>query len=236
MNISFIPVIPRRVLALGIVVLVSLSLCLLVVFKGWVKANTLNMIVEQMGGWGMLVYILGQAIMEFFWLPRMWGLLAGGILFGPFNGGLLSILGDLLGGWLCYEIARRGGRAWVSTVLQRRPNAKQIVNMLAEHRGALSIFLLRNCPVAHYTLVSYAAGLSGVRRRAFLLGTGVGLVPGAIIYPLAGHSSLNPTSWSFLISVSIMVIFLITTIIVGRKLIKPSQPQVTSKSVYEKRN
>jgi uncharacterized membrane protein YdjX (TVP38/TMEM64 family) len=81
----------------------------------------------------------------------------------------------------------------------------------------VTIALLRVCPIAHYTLVSYAAGLSGVSLRSFLIGSTVGILPGAILYPLVGDAALRPTSPVFVVSTAILVVFLIVTVIAGRK-------------------
>jgi uncharacterized membrane protein YdjX (TVP38/TMEM64 family) len=46
----------------------------------------------------------------------------------------------------------------------------------------LSTLLGRLTPVAPFTLVSYAGGLSGIRFRDHLLGTAIGLVPGTVLH------------------------------------------------------
>jgi len=196
---------PWSALALGGVLLVSVAVCVVALWRGWVRPDTVQQLVARSGPAGMLVYVGGVILFELLWFPRMWGLLAGGILFGPLLGGALSIVADLLGGLICYGLARGGGRAWVAALLERRPRTRRV---------------LRVCPVAHYTLVSYAAGLGGVRLMAFVAGTGIGLLPGAIIYPLLGDAALRPGSPVFLGSLVAVVLILGVTLWAGRRLLR----------------
>ena len=75
--------IPKRVLLLLGLILSSVLFCGLALLKGWVRPDTLQQTVSEAGSWAIFAYILGVFLMELLWLPRMWGLLAGGVLFGP---------------------------------------------------------------------------------------------------------------------------------------------------------
>lgn len=214
---SWLPKIPLRVVLLALVVALSIGGCATAWLAGWVKPDTIQTMVSGGGGWAMGAYVLAVIVAELLWMPRMWGLIAGGVLFGPWVGGALSVLADTIAAVLCYGIARSTGRSWIAGMLERKPTAHRVVQLLAERRGAVTIALLRVCPIAHYTLVSYAAGLSGVPLRSFLIGGTVGILPGAILYPLVGDAALRPTSPVFIVSTILLVVFLIVTVIAGRK-------------------
>ena len=194
--------------------------CLVALLKGWVNPKAMQSMVAGAGAWAMLAYVVAVVIAELLWLPRMWGLFIGGALFGPWIGGALSVVADMIGALTCYFIARGAGRDWVEGLLARRPKAKKIVGMLAERRGGLTIGVLRVCPVAHYTLVSYAAGMAGVRPIPFVIGNAIGILPGAVLYPIVGDSMLRPTSPTFIVSVAIMIVALIVTVIAARKILR----------------
>jgi uncharacterized membrane protein YdjX (TVP38/TMEM64 family) len=199
-QITFKPIV------LGLFVLACLIALAAVLSTGVISRDTFQQTVESAGAWGMLVYVVGVVVLELIWIPRAWGLFVGGLLFGPIIGGLLSVVGDMIGATLCYLIARGGGRDWVMGMIGKRPKAQRVIELLAGRRGGFTVAALRVMPVAHYTLVSYAAGLTGVRLTHFLIGNAVGLLPGAIIYPLVGDSALEPTSPTFIICVSILVV------------------------------
>jgi uncharacterized membrane protein YdjX (TVP38/TMEM64 family) len=201
-------------------VISSLSLCAVAVLKGWVQPKTLQELVAKAGSLGMLAYVVGIVVMELLWFPRMWGLLAGGLLFGPVLGGTLSLAGDLTGAYVCFVLARGGGREWVQGLLERRARADQVVKLLAERRGLSTVAMMRICPVFHYTLASYASGLAGVSPRTFMAGTALGILPGAVLYPLAGDAVLRPTSPVFIGSLVVIVVFLIVTLIAARRILK----------------
>jgi uncharacterized membrane protein YdjX (TVP38/TMEM64 family) len=212
--------VPRRVLALGVLMAITVAICALALWRGWVRPELVPALVRRSGSAGMAAYVLAVVTLELLWMPRMWGLLAAGALFGPVLGGLLSVVADLVGGAICYLLARGAGRRWVAELLVRRPRASRVVELLAERRGAVTLILLRICPVAHYTLVSYAAGLAGTRPQPFLAGTGIGLIPGAILYPIAGASALRPGSPGFFLSVGAVVVFLVVTLVAARRMLR----------------
>jgi uncharacterized membrane protein YdjX (TVP38/TMEM64 family) len=168
----------------------------------------------------MAVYVLAVILGELIWMPRMWGLAAGGLLFGPLLGGLLSIAADLVSASVSYFLARATARAWVARLLGRRPKAERIVRLLAERKGAVTIAVLRVCPVGHFTLVSLAAGLAGVPLRAFYLGTVVGMLPGAVLYPLLGDSISRPTGPVFLVTAALLAAALVVTLRLGKRLLR----------------
>jgi uncharacterized membrane protein YdjX (TVP38/TMEM64 family) len=173
----------------------------------------------------MAVYVGAVVVLELLWMPRVWGLVAGGVLFGPFVGFALSIVADLTSALIGYSLARGAARVWVRTLLERRPKARRLVDILAEKRGAATIALLRVCPIAHYTLCNYVAGVAGVRPGPFLLGTVVGLLPAALLYSFLGDSLLRPGSPKFIVTASLIAVTVVLSLIVGRRLLREPNPQ-----------
>ena len=212
---------------LGAVVLASLATCAVALSTGAVRPDTIQTIVEQGGAWSVLAYVVLVVVAELLWMPRMWGLFAGGVLFGPVMGALLSVLSDTIAACLCFFFARGTGRDVVSRWIARRPTASKVVHRLAEQRGAATVFVLRVCPVAHYTLVSYAAGLAGMPTRSFLIGSTLGILPGAILYPIVGDAALRPTSAVFFVSSSVLAVFLVLTVLWARRSLRDVGPSDT---------
>jgi uncharacterized membrane protein YdjX (TVP38/TMEM64 family) len=211
---------PARAILLFIMLGITAALCAIALWRGWVRPEIIQSLVQRSGPAAMAVYIAAVVVLELFWMPRMWGLVAGGALFGPVVGGALSIAADMASALLCYFLARGAAREWAASLLARRKKADQIVRLLAEKRGAAMIALLRVCPIAHYTLVNYGAGVAGVRPSAFILGTAVGLLPGAVLYPILGDSLFRPGSAVFIVTASVVVVAMVVTFIIGRRMIR----------------
>jgi uncharacterized membrane protein YdjX (TVP38/TMEM64 family) len=214
--------IPARTVALSVFAVASAAVGVIALAKGWIDPASLQRAAEDAGPLAWAVYVAAVALGEILWFPRSWGLVAGGALFGPVVGGLLSIVADTIGATLCYAIGRGGGRAWVASRLERRPRAKRVVDLLAKRRGMWTVAFLRVVPVAHYTVVSYAAGLAGVRFASYLAGNSIGILPGAFLYPFLGHAALRPTSPEFLVGVGVLVAALVVSVLVARRAVRRS--------------
>lgn len=215
---------PRRVSALLLGMLLSAGLCAYLLARGLVHPEMVVQVARSGGPYHLIIYVVLVIVLELLWMPRVWGLLAGGLLFGPWLGMALSLVADTLSALICFGIARSTARAWIEGLLAARPKAAFVVQMLSERRGAVMIGLLRVCPIAHYTLVNYAAGAAGVRPIAFLLGTVIGLLPGAALYSFVGNSLLEPGSPVFWIALAIAAIAMVLTYVMTKRWIKRAGP------------
>jgi uncharacterized membrane protein YdjX (TVP38/TMEM64 family) len=60
-------------------------------------------------------------------------------------------------------------------------------------------------PVLPFTAINYVAGMSSVRFRDFVIGTAVGIVPGALAYAAVGAFGLGLGRWPLAISAVALV-------------------------------
>ena len=102
------------------------------------------------------------------------------LAFGVFWGGLLTLVGQVLAAVLCFGIARALGRAPVEALTSRY--GLEAVDRWFISWGAPGIFLLRLVPGVSFDVVSYAAGLTGIGFRPFLLATAAGVTPQTFLY------------------------------------------------------
>lgn len=211
---------PLRVIALFVLFGLTAALCAFLLTKGWIKPEILIDFARKSGPQGMLVYVGAVIVLQFLWMPRVWGLVAAGALYGPGLGIVLSLFADTASALICFAIARSAARAWIAGMLEARPKARAIVHLLAQKQGAITIALLRMCPIAHYTLVNYAAGAAGVRPLAFTAGTVLGLIPGAVLYSFVGDSLLKPGSTMFWIMLGVVALAMGGTYVLARKLVQ----------------
>lgn len=109
---------------------------------------------------------------------------AGGLLFGPLLGTLLSAAGATAGAMLIFLAARRllGDRF-------RDRIADRLRRMDAGFRGNAFNYLLaiRLIPVVPFWLVNIAAAFAEVSPRTFAGATAIGILPATFVYALVGH-------------------------------------------------
>jgi len=108
-------------------------------------------------------------------IPGLMLYVPGGMIFGGFLGGLLTLLGNTLGaGIACQLIRVLGGRHFTSWLQQGR--LKMYQERLSRS-GMWLILLLRINPLTSSDLVSYAAGLAGIPVWKVMIGTLLGMAP-----------------------------------------------------------
>lgn len=147
-------------------------------------SSTLDALRAYVLGWGMwapVVYVAAVTV-EVLVAPIPGTLLyaPAGAIFGGFMGGTLSLIGNVSGAaiacWLAGTFGSRFGQDWV-----KRHNESGQLTRLHERlrsRGVwIVIALLRLNPLTSSDLVSYAAGLAGIRVRHVAAGTFLGMLP-----------------------------------------------------------
>ena len=125
--------------------------------------------------------------------------IVGGYGFGLVEGFFLTWLGSLIGGVISFALSRRFGRRFVA----ESARAARLDRFVEEH-GAVLIFVLRLIPLVSFDAISYAAGLSGIRFRAFLLATALGMAPGTFAFVYVGGSESGPWTWAVLLGLAVL--------------------------------
>lgn len=97
---------------------------------------------------------------------------------------------------LRFGLARLWGRPLVERVAS--PAALQRADALFERYGAFAVLLGRLLPLTAFDLLSYAAGLTPMRVRSFLVATAVGMTPATFLMAAAGD--LGRASWGPLLA------------------------------------
>jgi uncharacterized membrane protein YdjX (TVP38/TMEM64 family) len=139
-------------------------------------------------------------------VPRTLLAAAAGLVFGPLVGAGYIILGATLGALAAFGIGRFLGRDFVAV----QSRLARLDGWLS-HRGVLAVVTVRVLPLAPFGMVSYAFGTSGVRLRAYLVGTVLGMLPATAVYVNLGAASTRPGSAGFWIAVSAAVLLWVGT-------------------------
>lgn len=118
-------------------------------------------------------------------LPAFLITFANAALFGWVYGAALSWASAMVGALLCFYIAKFLGRDVVEKLTSKM--ALESVDAFFQKHGVYAILIARLLPFISFDVVSYAAGLTSMRLRSFLLATGVGQLPATLVYSYAGE-------------------------------------------------
>jgi pyruvate/2-oxoglutarate dehydrogenase complex dihydrolipoamide dehydrogenase (E3) component/uncharacterized membrane protein YdjX (TVP38/TMEM64 family) len=109
--------------------------------------------------------------------------LAAGAIFGLLLGTVIVSFASAIGATLAFLSSRYLLRDWVKKRFAKR--AKAIDDGIAND-GAFYLLTLRLIPIFPFFLINLAMGLTAMRLLAFFLVSQVGMLPGTIVYVLAG--------------------------------------------------
>ncbi|MBT0567771.1 TVP38/TMEM64 family protein [Williamsia sp. CHRR-6] len=169
--------------------------------------------VRAAGLWGVLLFALVYAGVSLTPFPASALTIGGGLLFGLAVGSTAVMLGATTGAWLGFSLARVLGRDGVARIGW---SSVASVDAVLQRRGLVSMMIIRLIPLP-FALVNYAAGLSAVRTRDYLVGTAVGIVPSTVGYAAVGAYGTSPTSWPFILAVVVVAVLGVGSSVVGRR-------------------
>lgn len=180
-----------------------------------VKVEAIKAFFDSFGNLAPLVYVL-CVMMEVLIapIPGLMLYAPGGVVFGGFQGGLLSLLGNTLGAVMGCAAVRGIGDAWLKKYFtEEKLSATQ---ELLERRGFWFVFLLRVNPLTSSDLVSYAAGLTRIPLWQVMMATAFGMAPLCFAQAYLAENLLQRYPWLLYpllvglivyVAVVIMVIF-----------------------------
>ncbi len=143
--------------------------------------------VENYGAMSAIVFIAVYALAVAFSIPgAVFITIAGGFMFGPYLGTVYVVIGATTGAVGVFLAAKCA----LGDVLRAKAGPA-IKRMEAGFReNALSyLLILRLVPLFPFWLVNLVPAFLGVSLRTYLIGTFLGIVPGAFVYSLVGDGA-----------------------------------------------
>jgi uncharacterized membrane protein YdjX (TVP38/TMEM64 family) len=137
---------------------------------GWVYAMKGSLLVPAVV---MGIYVVGGLLM----IPVTLMVGATGIVFSPVIGTLYALAGCLLSGLTAYAVGAKVGRDTIRKLSGKR--SARLSRRLADN-GIIAVAIIRNLPVAPFTIVNMMAGASHIKLKDFLVGTAIGMLPGIL--------------------------------------------------------
>jgi phospholipase D1/2 len=215
---------PRRLLALGAVALLLVSLTLAwryTPLREWASLESLIGLarsLEAMPFTGAAVvasFVIGGLIM----VPVTLMIAVTGIVFGPLWGLVYALGGTACSAAVTYGLGMWLGRETVRKVLGPRIN--RLSRRIAK-RGILAMVVVRVLPIAPFTVINVVAGASHIRFLDFIVGSLLGLLPGIVLTVTFIHNLAevirNPTPGTIALLVGAAVLLIAVAIVLQRVL------------------
>jgi uncharacterized membrane protein YdjX (TVP38/TMEM64 family) len=176
-------------------------------YLGGVDIDALQAWLRQWGWWAPALYVVLYIIATMLVLPSTALNLTGGALFGPWLGLLWTSVGAILAAIIAFIFSRTIGR---EAVAQRLAGRWQAMDAEVKRGGRFYMFALRLLPAMPYGLVNFAAGLTSISFKDYLIGTTLGTVPGILPFVWLGSSGVRAVKtgdvWPLLAALSLLAL------------------------------
>lgn len=133
------------------------------------------------------------------------------VFFGPINGFLISLLGEVIGGWISFKVYRKGINKFAGNIEGKYELIDKIVKSEGRNVGIL-IFEGRLIPFIPSGLVTLAAAMSKVNSFTFIISTFLGKIPSILLEVLASYGVImaSQKNLKLVIGVLSLILFLLT--------------------------
>jgi len=177
----------RAVFLVAAFVIVLVSVYVFLPIAEWTRfleGDAFRQWVRDAGYLGPFLLIVAMATAVVFSpLPSAPITIGAGALFGHLWGTVYALIGAEIGAVIAFEIARRLGRSHIEKWESAIP---QLSHFSSQRRLALAVFIARLLPAISFDIISYAAGLSAMRRWPFAIATGLGMIPATFLFTHLG--------------------------------------------------
>lgn len=140
---------------------------------------------------------------------------ASSYMFGIIRGFLISIIGAVVGTFISFFTARFLGRDFVELLFDK-DKVDDYDSKLNSGKGLLLVLLIYLLPGVPKDLLSYVAGISGMRFRPFILISTIGRSPGMLGSLLLGHF-FNERNYKAIAIIAVLAAFILIICFIYRK-------------------
>jgi uncharacterized membrane protein YdjX (TVP38/TMEM64 family) len=141
---------------------------------------------QDPGTTGAVAIVALLALDVFLPVPSSVIMVLSGALFGVLPGAALALIGSIAGEWLGFELVRRYGHPMAAALIGDKEIPR--FHHFFERHGVMAIIVTRPLPIVMETM-SLVAGLSAMKRTAFLAASFAGTAPIVFVYAYAGAAS-----------------------------------------------
>lgn len=150
--------------------------------------ETLAHFIQVYDGYAAPLLILAKILGAIFFIPGTPLTLLAGATLGLGYGVVISLIGNLLGAFAAFLIARFFLRDFVrAKVLSKYPKIMVYESRFLK-KGFSTVVLLRLIPLFPFNALNYVLGITSVTFRDYAFGTAIGIIPGTIAYVYFGEA------------------------------------------------
>ena len=134
-------------------------------------------LLDEYKGYSILVYILAQIVQIIICIiPGQWLQFAAGYAFGFWLGLLFSLIGATIGTFVSYYLAKLLGQG-ILYLLFDEDQMNHFIEKLNSKKAIVAVFVIYLIPGLPKDACSYAAGISNMKLKAFLIVSLIGRTP-----------------------------------------------------------
>ncbi len=169
-----------------------------------INLGALESYINSFGQWSILAFLVISTIRPLaVFIPVTILTLVAGRLYGPIYGAVLAMLSTVISSSVAFFISRKLGKSFVEKIIRKRAEK---INLNIEKSGFKIIFVMRISGVFPLDIVSYAAGMTKVKYRDFILATILGSMLETISIAFMGHHINKPLSPGFILSLILVIV------------------------------
>ncbi len=146
-------------------------------FEGLSDSEMFQERIRSWGVWGPIAFVVAMWLIQPLGVPGVFFMVPASLVWSTPVAVALSWIGNMGASWLAFEFTRSVGREWVQ---DRIPPRLRAFDERIEAGGVWPVLVLRvltgQIPPADWLL-----GVSSVKRVPFLIGTGIGIIPGLVL-------------------------------------------------------
>lgn len=212
----------KKVFRTSVVILIITAFLVLTYFilvwtDLWDKFNSvekLRLFILDLGFWGRITFVFLQFLqVTFVPIPSTILTIAGSIIYGPFQGGLLSLSGILLGSVVAFMLGRAFGRKLVSFMVGK-DTCEKWVKFLSKAKYAFFFMML--LPMFPDDILCLVAGVTDMSWQFFVVTNLLTRPVGVFVTSYLGSGEVIPYQgwglvvWAIILTMAIVVMWLVT--------------------------
>lgn len=142
-------------------------------------------LIERLGVWGPILFIVVYVIATVLFLPGSILTLGAGAVFGVVWGSVVVSVASTLGATAAFLVGRNLARDWVAAKIEGNGTFAALDRAVAQE-GWKIVVLTRLSPAFPFTLLNYAFGLTRVKLGHYVFASWIGMMPGTVLYVYLG--------------------------------------------------